>query len=344
MPSLPETVYQHIAQYVSERSDLCALSLVCQAFRYEAQQLIFRVIPQLRTESRYCLVIPILASSPWHARQVREFYFTPHSTVIPQDIWDMLFTALISMVNLERFAFSCGRIAQSNLRDILRALPQCTFRLRAFFWSNYCTDSSLVPFLESQPEIRTLSLHWCTSPNIAPGMLPNLTHLNCCSHVAEALVPKRAISWVYCTDQLSSIERLAPAFLESLRQLEYFIYMVYLDTCLHDLIPYLSNLRRLKIFAHSATDDFLTDLAQLPCLEELYIMLLAGFSNYPEVSQEIFQTCTTLAYLEIMSNDTNTAWIWRRGSDEPEVRSYGEPSVGQEHFGLMKYFRECDHH
>ena len=189
MLSIPVDVLPHILGHLDKASlaKTCQLNKICCSC---SQDVLYRNI-QISGNFKVC---ETLAQSTHLAKRVRLFgILTFHGTIRDE----LLRKSLQNMTNLRVLIFFCSAD--------LSVLDGCTFRLIAFYGSFFQSEPLLVPFLQSQPSLKDVTLGplfgFGNDVTFAPTCLPNLTRISADFSWLPQLIPNRPVT------EVTSIER-----------------------------------------------------------------------------------------------------------------------------------------
>jgi len=106
---LPQELYGHVFQFVSDRSDLLVLLSVSRAFRHEAERILYGSVDLAYNHARIHSWFRMIASSPRLAALVQSLTFgiVYSHMPTPSHLWlEVLAKGLRSLTNLKEYACS----------------------------------------------------------------------------------------------------------------------------------------------------------------------------------------------------------------------------------------------
>ena len=198
MPRLPLELLRIITEDVEKSADLARLSLVSWKFNYEAERRLYHSIGYCTPDRRLIwnegnseAMLQLVQDCPrrWGFLVRLNFYKMGYGWPSFKDIKAFL-------------ASHCH-----NLKTLILPIqtpvswippPTASFRLHTFSFRGWTEEEKTPPpalshFLESQPDIRDLSLLTVFAPNLSPGSLPKLERISGCIECCLSLIPARAI-------------------------------------------------------------------------------------------------------------------------------------------------------
>ncbi|KDQ12010.1 hypothetical protein BOTBODRAFT_46079 [Botryobasidium botryosum FD-172 SS1] len=329
--TLPAEVHGAIISHISDRADLCNLSMVSRALLFEAERILFRkiVMRSLRDITTKCSWI---LQRPRLARCIRELSIMSSVTRKQgalHGVLRLLASALRALPALRSLKIYFHGVPLSSFACVLSRPEAFPFRL-AQFACNFEVDRHLVSFLSMQRAISDLSLtalDTARQPLLLHDALPNVAAVDVPLVLAPAVlcgpsVSRACVRLPMFSSDIENADRVLAALQHTSGQLQALSFRDAITfPLLQRIAPAVPELRYLGQLMLMGNDDkeCLETLARLPRLEVLDVfpnsvcqteeLQLALISRLAAVCPRISRVRFISSWLKVDWNHVDSSWV-----------------------------------
>jgi len=191
MRSLPLDLLRPIVENLANDSrSLLTVSLASPQLRVEAQRILFRAVAPVR-QVHHIRFLTTVTSSNLLASLVDEYRrFNLLGMERQEDpLWGLTCRGLQAMINLKILRFRpCIDQPSAEI------LYGCTFQLEVFEWTGLDDEELILEFLQTQPQLHSLSVFWKRPDLDTSGICPRLQVLHGDRSTINAFLPGRRLT------------------------------------------------------------------------------------------------------------------------------------------------------
>ncbi|KAF8968529.1 hypothetical protein BDZ97DRAFT_355518 [Flammula alnicola] len=307
LPKLPLELYRAIVENIEDRTTLLSLCLASNAFKFEAERLLYKSVTSTDTTNR-AAHLAFLRTITENGR-LALLVHTYHFPFIDNDTYDplnqLLRRALQATTNLRELTITgLCRLAKTYYDGLT---PQslfsgCTFQLETLYLVQYVDAREFFSFLATQQRLRRLAVYFDRNGQSPPSTVcPKLDFLQGNRRAIEVLLPNRQITTLVWDPSCYEATRAMPHLSEPLRYVKTLMFDgCYLRPSLSAIVDHLASLEYLELVALHAEE--LDDVCKISSLRGLVLTDAFSFSTWDRrvsMISPIFASCGHLDHVDI---------------------------------------------